>query len=490
MNRPRLNHDVLLHIASLADRNTLCVLTETCQLLSRHAARFLLEDAVSLKTDKQIMSFLHFVQRDRQHRVPHIHTLILFSHVKPSSLVLKRIGPALRLLFRHLSSPGGALRSLIMYRVERLVRANPELADLIASLETLEEIRASGVGQFSATMLQASRSHLQDAVLAIDLDEVDDEEDLREGWYPLPLLRNSQQSLQQLSIWYSLSAPAGLCFPNVDSLELTRVILPATQHYVRAFPNLRNLTMTDCGPPPIPPQIGLELELFFLNLTRNRREQESFGTWQELSRYEGSALMLYLMGILCPIRSLVIHDKDGSTGASVLYAVIEDARPERLALNLTFGGIFTEGLWEMFEQPTLSTVLAHLEFTVRLDGREGQDHQVITALENMIQVILPPLTSLLSFKLAVDCTPPRRVPRSISPLGEDRLSPFDTELNEWDLEGLACDCRRTNQSRSLKSIDISLFGHPTWGARRFELNPVHVSASVPLGEERAGKAGY
>ncbi len=334
---PYLHNDILLHILNFASKDLLRTLTQTCRMLHGQGARYLLQDGVSLVTDKQILSFMLFIVGNSGGERPRILRLreLTLSREPPSYIDAapgsdsapssEAAGMLLHRLFVALAS-FGLLTRLTIYDSEEVLGLHPALPDAIARLDTIKQLNVSFAGPRTVKMLKALRSTLFWADISIESEVELPLKDKNPMW----LLHGSQGSLRSLSATFSVSAPDSPVYPLATALRLSYTDAPRTQHYVRAFPHLRVLSTWDC--------CGWDHDETYDELReRNQSEQEHLGSWPVLESYQGSIMNLYLLGICCPIRTVAIGHHEDELDPLMLVAVLGDARPRKLQLRIDGG---------------------------------------------------------------------------------------------------------------------------------------------------------
>lgn len=332
MNHTQLNDDVLLHIASFADKDTLRTLMQTCPLLLHYGARRLLQDGVSLdEDDKRIWSFVTFMlKKGHSYRLKLLHSLRLTSPIyySPHRPMLSRVtGMALATLFQSVALSGD-LRSLCIFDSERFLRLHPSVPVAISMITTLEWLDVMEAGLCTVSMLGKLRSPLTRARIALAAPGREEGGTLSAyARNPMWLLRCFSHTLNRVSVTNSTCALVGPWYPHVTYLHLNSADILHTYKYVRAFPNLAVLCTNDCGVM-IPP------EEYEPRRARNMMDQTAFGTWASLRCYEGSFLTLYMLGITRRIPKVVINHDEDHPDYEMIRTVLDDARPIQFELSL------------------------------------------------------------------------------------------------------------------------------------------------------------
>ncbi|KAI0830251.1 hypothetical protein BC628DRAFT_991580 [Trametes gibbosa] len=337
MSHMPLDFDILLLIMSLSDNSTICVFARTCRTLNLHSATCLLQNGVSLDAERpdDAISFVQFVTREGSQRLHHL----LFLTIKLSYIADESLGLHFLTLFQHILS-AGRLRGLEINDVEWILHLEPGLAEIIVQLESLQTLHFHDVGPLAATLLWTSRSFLVSADLRMntthyyrpDDEPYDEDESLTLYTHGLlPSLHGSQATLQKLSISSLYDMPGSLCFPNLLELTLLDLCGHGLSRYMRVFPNLQVLSVNSIHKRLVP-TLAQQQSLRALRVA-NRTYQEKARPWASLQRYTGPTVGLYILAFSCPIRSVILSDKDYPTEVGMIQEVLDDARPCHLELS-------------------------------------------------------------------------------------------------------------------------------------------------------------
>ncbi|KAI0369265.1 hypothetical protein BV20DRAFT_946460 [Pilatotrama ljubarskyi] len=503
MESPRLNYDTLLHILSFASRSMLIVLGRTCRLLNRYGARRLLEGDIKLNADKKtVSSFWLFLIRDVVDHLPRIHSLVLYmrSETRHQTTAQTKTGLLLKMLFDCLAL-GNVLHSLRIDNIKDILELHPELPNAISAVASIESLAIEEVGPCSAKMLKALRSGLIDADIVmrddmLGMHEDEDADFVGEDMDPLFLLHSSQHSLQELSLACAQTALHNPpTYPKVTELSLSNSMdMLRTRQWVKAFPNLRVLSATDCDNTTIASIDDFEEELT-LRRRKNRRDQQCHGTWTSLRQYQGPISTLFHLGLLCPIRSVCLDDDEYDLEPKMLREVLEDARPEHLSIYMSGGyQLVDPDFLATFSRPFLNG-LAHLELTVSLhdpdDQEPGQEPlSIMKCLDNVVSGIVTPLGSLVSFKLGLAYGSLGSAIYWHLTLDEKPLRPIERALGELDLDTFARRVQEANQSGSLKSITLAVYGLRTRSNQVAQLGPFLDPDDFFLKEDEGTEEGW
>ncbi|PIL22883.1 hypothetical protein GSI_15579 [Ganoderma sinense ZZ0214-1] len=206
--------------------------------------------------------------------------------------------------------------------------ADPELSASIASLTTLKILIFRDAREETIKVLRALQSRLVKAEVHYD---VEFGPSAPEDMDPIPCLCNSEDTLRLVSLRHTVSSPAAGRYRNVRMLTLGYIDIPTTFHFVHAFPNLECLRATDCT--------ARYMEIDLDSVAQRKRalnvaEQAERGSWGGLTSYKGSILMLYAMGLACPVSHVYVHDDvEEGMDPTQIRAILGDTRPLHLTVR-------------------------------------------------------------------------------------------------------------------------------------------------------------
>ncbi|KAI0776717.1 hypothetical protein BD413DRAFT_227629 [Trametes elegans] len=447
MARVNLNDDTVIQVMPFTDTHTLYMLMLTCRSFYRHGAMYLLGRGVTLQSDTQINSFNSFILTDNRHRIP-LPLILRWSYLDPSKPLSQEGGVLLVNIVRLLAS-ADSIVSLTLVSAEMLLLSVSGLAGIIADLRSLKHITIDSLGRLCSKTLQSSRSSLVSANVKIEEGWEESDPPL-EDKVPMYFLRNSQQTLEKLSVSSFSSSPECPIYPAVSHLRVDDPEGPGQIcDYVYAFPNVRKLTAYGWGR--YAPTSAFRMQY----RARNRSDLELLGSWASLQEFSGSITSLYLLGIPERIPRLSINDKKAHVTRDMLPAVLDDARPEHLTLDLSrpAGQLHADTLQSVFSLPSLSQV-SRLELVLAM----YENDEWYSLLQNLGEVIatfvIRPLESLDTFRLRLGCEHLQDKVRSVKPLDPTRVS---TTLEALDLEAVALTIREARPT--LQSVIVQVLGH-------------------------------
>ncbi|KAI0712598.1 hypothetical protein C8Q76DRAFT_797433 [Earliella scabrosa] len=455
----RLNDDVMHLIMDRADRPAISKMMRTCRRRYLDGARYLLKDPVYLHPDwvRQVESFVDFMKADNRRRFPFLRSLYIGTkeydpEETPSNPAFALSGPHMALLedfFATLGAQGINLTQLIFHEAEDILVAHPALEDAIASLCTVTDLEISRVGRRASNMLRNFRSRLEYATITT-CDVEQDPTMSAEDRNALLLFQNSQSTLVQLKGVDITSSFGGPRYLNLTVLIITHNYTLFTHHYFHACPNLLALYISDCM------LTGAETseELDLLRQT-NIAAQRLHGTWKSLHRFNGSAPMLYALGLTCPIKRLEFgYDPEYDADPRMLRTVIGDARPTHLTVHVLHAYELLEtDLAAVLSEPHARQVQSlglYVSFTLHDLWRGYEAGLVFSVIQDIVRVSA---ASTLNLTISwMDFSPD--VVRSKFLVSPTDQIPLEVELEKWDYGALA-DALLAS-TKSLRKVTITL----------------------------------
>ncbi|KAI1794821.1 hypothetical protein LXA43DRAFT_1091426 [Ganoderma leucocontextum] len=331
------NMDIMHIVMSYANRRVVSNLMKTCNTLNNEGARYLLEDGVSLRREARLVkSFIWFMitrrnPNERFRRLTFLNKLSLdFDHPTEDAARL------LAVFFETIARAASKFTSLNIDNAEALLTTYPPLGAAIANLTTLKALNLSSTGEHCATLLRTLQSSLVMATIFFGLHARGREDEVipEHAMNPILLLEASQSTLESLNTSFSLSTHDGPCYANVTHLSLSCMPLPVIEDYIRAFPNILSLTTSNCSPYRDEPEVWdhrREMSMLY---------QAQSGSWRSLREYQGSTLVLWILGLTCHIPSIKLNFQHRppyeplEVDSNRLNDVLLDVRPSHLALIL------------------------------------------------------------------------------------------------------------------------------------------------------------
>ena len=367
MEPSKLNLDVLLQIAALAEKTTQSHIMKTCRILNKEGARELLKEQVWLNSERQLVSFVLFMLADKRIRFAALREFYL----ELDEDISQNSGEMLSDLFIELSTAANTrLQKLrLSWETEDILLAHPRLSEGIAHLTTLKAIKISCVGSQGSRLLTNLRSSLTYAAVDFDRDALGRKTSLSDGFDPLPLLQTSRNTLESLQLshaWYMLTSNI-VAYPRLTTLTVASRWVPYVPILHRAFPNLTEITSyfgIACTPLEIP-SISIVAEY----RAANRTYQLNHGSWAEFDSFHGPSRDLYILGLLCRIQYIdLCHYLGDSIDVGGLQTILSDTRPTHLLLSarLQPDDTFLSEQWMVALFQTRTPPLRALEVTMEV----------------------------------------------------------------------------------------------------------------------------
>nr|VWO99448.1 N/A [Ganoderma boninense] len=464
-------YDVLVTIASLADRNCRLAFLAASRSLHLDCGKYVLDDPVILHGDQSITSFISFMRPHNHSRWRHLRSLCLSPASISSSVAEVLVSEIPR---------ATNLQSLQFEDAEHQLRAYPDLIPAFAALPAIKHIVIENGYTYACKMLEATHWPLDSAVFRVLADlspwEYPDN-DPQQSLYPATILRNSRATLRTLECKRWTGRDATLLtypvYPMLESLSVVGVWGPRPAHWAISFPNLKRLTVRTVESDFIDMDQN-DLAERVATRARNLNEYESqVEHWNELAQFHGDVLDFYLLGFTCRIQRMSL-----SLSAKTLQffpTVMETARPTHLRLSIS-SKLLSQPIPTYLHDPGLADLKSlELDVDVWVGGKDGYegDTDMVGFLGHVIDLLRRASTQQFTFHLSVQqfLGP---VPHSMlsssswpepgvsdeqeEPLTRPPASPF-SPLKAWikevDLDALAR--RFFEQVSSLESVELQIW---------------------------------
>lgn len=359
---PELHWDVLTSICHhVRDIPTILSISLVCRTLRTIAARRLLDTQVVVLDAQSITSFRQFIDADRAARLPFVRKLkidlpwcwssrCLKEEVRPGfvQFVLDLLEQATRLESLILPHPSSTYSGLDCD--DRFLTAITRLSSLCElALEEgwtpMEEILGNTCSALKILRVHPGTSRSADPFLNCDV--------------LFSLLQHIAPTLETLEVVaqvvsLSHNPQTNHVFPAMRSFKvdtLTRMASIRTESLIQLFPALDG-TLAFYSLYPTPNSVEEGREAHELNRASQMRR-----TWKSLDRVVGDVRLIYALGLVCPVRHLMIDGVSRHTKYQ-LDDILLNARPTHLKLTLDLArGI---GVLENLLPPEVASELTHL----------------------------------------------------------------------------------------------------------------------------------
>ncbi len=373
---------------------TIAALMRTCRALYRDSKgpRLLLRNGATLATDIDVLSFSAFMFAS----VPNGR----FRHLR--SLTVSKGGfsnDAVRMLASIVAHAELRLDSLALIDAEGVLSSGSPiwtgdeqaprsaLFDAFSSLATLKHIKMTSIDERAHRLLDHLPHTLVSADLAFDSPGAEwgalSDPETRN---PIVRLGGSADTLEELSgAGFDVRPDAigyDVVYPRVRRICASYKsggAMPATAVYVHAFPGVESLALT--APRSLPwhdSGLTIMIERLEARAVReaNRDDQVNYGSWQHLRVVEGTAADVWALGLVCHVPELRLHGDNTSSGfalgAGGLRDVLEDVRPESLALTVAGSHVFgSDGPLSRVLREPVSQCLQALDVELVFQPSEG-----------------------------------------------------------------------------------------------------------------------
>ncbi|RDX45985.1 hypothetical protein OH76DRAFT_1558656, partial [Lentinus brumalis] len=322
-----LNHDVLRSIFWLLDNVSLLLVMRTSPAIYWLALEVLLARGVTLKSEEATSSFCAFMSAQDFSRAPLIRKFLELSFSTLSPTTAQALCSTLRRTTR--------LRKISIRDVDTLFRTAPELVQVLAELQYLEEVDVVAQKWTDCVLifLATLRSRLTHLNVQFPSSLTPDNCGRSSEIIPIELLQRSAHTLRHIRIEnVTLSAWADIVLPQVVHLHATAVQLPSTDVLARTLPNLVTLIVEEVYWDPEEP---VDVDTAAARRCQNHYRQERYGSWPCLEWVTGPVVEVFSLGLVCPVYTLILESDRRSDMDWVMLETLLDFTPSLQELELT-----------------------------------------------------------------------------------------------------------------------------------------------------------
>ncbi|TFK92905.1 hypothetical protein K466DRAFT_181705 [Polyporus arcularius HHB13444] len=423
----KLPDDVFLVIMELqsdfGDTCGLSSLSRTCRDLRDIATRFLLRPGVTLRENKDVVSFQVFmsIRTDRR-----------FSYFQGLSVKTGPLSPDATEALLHLLTQVTDLSRLAIHDAEGVLGSDPRLPGAFAALTCLKHL------EFSATedpddegcveMLMGLKSQLVTA----HLDLPSAMRSTRQFGHrrcqlvnPIRLLEHSTGTLTELSgtNFEAWTLRSDAIYPHVKRLQFKFGMFLEISRYILSFPNLSSLEFAcgmSFGPGTIEVMAGT-----------NEKSQNEVGCWESLDELAATLTDLQAIPVRCRATTLFVYasERHGTTRISLLADIVARYRPANLRLEVDSQSFRMRTLASALRRSEAASFVKTLEVHAVMRGKDRSVHMDPDEFFGLVLNTVAELP-LTSFKIHLDHE--QRDPatgRAATPSGECDL---ETKFGSWD----------------------------------------------------------
>ncbi|KAI1790250.1 hypothetical protein LXA43DRAFT_1017165 [Ganoderma leucocontextum] len=330
---PKLNDDILLSVLYLySSLQAATSMMATCRFLYHEGAKIILRDTrlpfdAGISEDKAL-SLLCFIQAENLSRCSYVRALCVAMQPMPDVIAQSLVD-----LLPHMTS----LESLSL-TIEHALESYPSLLSMFASLQTIKYIHVMDAGERGCELVQSLQSQLVSAHIYFTPINPDASRRLYStaAFHPLILLQRSAPTLKTLTcgFWFDMdpriiiSLPK-VTYPNMHTFTLYKCLCPSLSPFIRSFPSLAHLSVdTNLASRWERSRLaGIQWAIHF----QMSPTGESL-SWKQLHDYTGRLVDLWILGLSCPIRRLVLEDAPAARAPLALTDVLAYARPTDLTI--------------------------------------------------------------------------------------------------------------------------------------------------------------
>ncbi|KAI0333379.1 hypothetical protein GY45DRAFT_1297230 [Cubamyces sp. BRFM 1775] len=301
-----LNNDILLNIMQVSDTNTVCSLMQVSRPLYHLGPTCILPPLVFIEDEQRLQSFIAFMTAEEPYRFKFLRRLCIATDSISS--------PVSELLVDFLTRFKSVMELSLLHieYAERFIQSHPGLSGALAGLSHITRLFLRDAGKDAGAYCYAMNASLDSASLTLTPLPVGTTEETvwgEQARNPITLLHHAQDTLRSLHVDGTvLDSPEDVMYKPRYS-HLTRLCLrnndlPWVFHYVRAFPNIEELTFQVSKR--VWDDITQTPDLVERQSRINAASQTEFGTWTKLRRVTGTLPDLLMLALLCPVEQLVV----------------------------------------------------------------------------------------------------------------------------------------------------------------------------------------
>ena len=401
---PLLIYDVLDDVMKFSGCKEISALMKTNHELYHRGARHLLDyDYIRFTEEHELISWMLFMEVDGGYRFSYLRGIEfgMDSLSRDTSSLLEGwlVAHAPLLLITILNLPYS----------ETFLGARPSLANALARITTINDLRMGEIGSLSAQFIRSLRSRV--TLAALDMLSLfdDDSRDLSSrDLDPIVLLKNSMNTLRALTTYRSASlqrnarSPYDEVYPGVLNLRISEATnTHFTLAYICAYPNLRSLSfnMSEDAYESI---ASGEAPSYDVQRRANAGAQVGHNRWNGLNFFNGSLHGLYLLALQCSVERVVLSE-EYSVRPEMLDSVLRDTTPRYLHMNFFRLQVTPTALADVMRRPGAARIEC---FDIRANVCPKPDHNIdiATMLVCRLAALIyrPPLTHTYSQSDLID----------------------------------------------------------------------------------------
>ncbi|KAJ3557262.1 hypothetical protein NM688_g1564 [Phlebia brevispora] len=308
----RLSLDILTIVLShMVRRPDILSVMRTCKNLYAAGIPALLKSCILFSKKKKLSSFCDFILQDASARGRHIRDLTFFpslGEIDDDELVEK---------FTQVLQHATGVEKLTFQKANKLV-SNEQIATAFAQLKSVKELIVRDADSAMVDMVKEMQSPVETVLLSVQgMSDADKD--------PASVLAPFQRSLRKLSSWMPEfdEEDQENTYPNLHTLDVTFWNNIDMGPMIRAFPNLRNLSMYlqgfDDG--------GLEEDKDEIREKNEQAQEEA--KWEHLEDVVADDINLYIAALKSDVDTLELR-LNWQSEAEQISAILGDAHPTRL----------------------------------------------------------------------------------------------------------------------------------------------------------------
>ncbi|KAF7793851.1 hypothetical protein EIP86_004972 [Pleurotus ostreatoroseus] len=308
----------------------------------------MLKPCIRFTKKRKLSSFCDFILADAPARAKHIRHLEFNSmgEIDDDELVEK---------FAQVLEQATSIERLEFNQCDDFIASSEQISEAFARLKSVKYLKIHDADSATVDMVKHMQSPVEDVFLSVNGSSDADQD-------PVSILSSFQQTLRRLYTWTPdfSDDTQDITYPNLHTLDATFWNNIDMAPMIRAFPNLRKLSLYlqgfDDG--------GLEEEKEEIR-EKNEQAQEA-ARWAHLEQVHADDINLFISALKADVDAIDL-DLNWQSEAESITTILGDARPTRL--NFCYSSDWdneteaTEHITGLLE--AASADVTHLYFTVR-----------------------------------------------------------------------------------------------------------------------------
>ena len=367
-----LNYDILYLVMSVSKKKEISAMMKTCKLLNIEGAKVLLSRMITLSSEKALLSFMAFMLGGSEEEFDR------FGHPLWVLISADSLSAQAAVLLRDFLYDYGHLlwfRGLTLTHAEHLLAADPHLPEAFTYIGFIHYISLSHAGSQVRAMFQEMRTEIYDVKVSFNLRD-DNYRFLPDDYQnnPILVLAPLRDTLDSVSGTWGATDTVhgvyeGIVYPNVDKLSLHTKDPIHVPHYVHAFPNVVDLSVSTTCEYMFTDEHILAVHGQWRDI--NKAAQQANGSWSRLERFEGNVLEWWALALDCKVERIEVSDLR-HWHFPIFGELLRIARPKYLVVDVRASMAVLEEFGTLFSQQS-TPFLAGLRLDLSFDPPDREE---------------------------------------------------------------------------------------------------------------------